>query len=370
MAAQRDWYEKDFYKILGVPEDASEKEITKAYRKLAREFHPDTNPGNAAAEEKFKEISSAYDVVGDPTKRKEYDEVRRLGPMAGGFGPGGGGAGGFGGFDVGDLIGNLFGRGGGRGRGGAGAGPQRGGDIEAELTLSFTDAVHGLTTTLSLVSEATCSTCNGSGARPGTSPRLCQICGGRGSTDDNQGPFSFSSTCYACGGKGRIIDTPCATCSGNGVERRPREVKVRIPPGVDNQQKIRLKGRGQPGRNGGPAGDLIVLCKVQPHRVFGRDGMNLLLKVPVTFAEAALGDEIDIPLLDGARTTLRLPPGTQNGSRQRVKGKGVETAKGTGDLIVTFEVAVPTKLSGAQRKALESFASATKESPRAHLEVV
>jgi molecular chaperone DnaJ len=368
VAPQREWFEKDYYKVLGVAADASEKDMTKAYRKLARQFHPDANPGNSAAEERFKEISAAYDVIGDPTKRTEYDEARRIGPMSGGFGGGSGSSpGGGGGFDVGDLLGNLFGRG---NRRGGGAGPARGGDIEAELTLSFTDAVHGLTTTLSLVAETACATCRGSGARPGTSPRLCQVCGGRGVTDDNQGPFSFSSPCYACAGRGRVIDDPCPTCTGTGVERRPREVKVRIPAGVDHEQRIRLKGRGEPGRNGGPAGDLIVLCRVQPHRVFGREGLNLLLRVPVTFSEAALGSEIDIPLLDGTRATVRLSAGTQNGSRQRIKGKGVETSRGTGDLIVTFEIAVPMKLTAAQRKAVESLAHATAESPRAYLEVV
>ncbi len=363
MAPQREWFEKDYYKTLGVKPDAADKDITKAYRKLARQFHPDTNPGNAAAEEHFKEISAAYDVVGDPTKRSEYDEARRLGP-SGGFGPpptdGGGG--------LGDLFSNLFTRG--RSGSGRGAGPQRGGDIEAELTLSFTDAVHGLTTNLSLVADTSCTTCSGSGAAPGTAPRLCQVCGGRGVTEENQGPFSFSSPCYACGGRGRIVETPCPTCRGTGTERKAREVKVRIPAGVDDQQRIRLKGRGQPGHNGGPAGDLIVLCKVQPHAVFGRDGRNLLLRLPVTFPEAALGAEIDVPLLDHSRTTIRLAPGTQNGSRHRVKGRGVETAKGTGDLIITVVVVVPAKLTSAERKAVEALAAATKQSPREFLEAV
>jgi molecular chaperone DnaJ len=368
MAPQREWFEKDYYKVLGVAADAADKDVTKAYRKLARQWHPDANPNDPTAEDRFKEISAAYDVIGDATKRAEYDEARRHGPMAGGFGGAPGGGGGGGGFDVNDLLGNLFGRGG--GRRGQGAGPQRGADLEAELTLSFSDAVGGLTTTLQLVSDTQCSTCAGSGARPGTSPRLCQVCGGRGVTEENQGPFSFSSPCYACSGRGRIIDQPCTTCSGSGVERRPREVKVRIPAGVDDQQKIRLKGRGQPGRNGGPAGDLIVLCKVHPHAVFGRDGQHLTLRLPVTFAEAALGAEISVPLLDRTRTGIRLQPGTQNGSRLRVKGKGVTNAKGSGDLIVTVEVAVPTKLNSAERKAVEALRNAGKDSPRAHLEVM
>ncbi|MGE0877259.1 MAG: molecular chaperone DnaJ [Acidimicrobiia bacterium] len=383
MAPQREWFEKDYYKVLGVPEDAPAKDITKAYRKLARQFHPDANPDNTAAEERFKEISAAYDVIGDETKRKEYDEVRKLGPMGAGFGggPGAGGPG-MGGFrfdvggdnDFGDIFGNLFGGRGRRGGGGGGAGsargagPQRGNDIEAELKMSFTDAVSGLTTTLQLIADAACSTCNGSGAKPGTSPRVCQVCRGRGVTDDNQGLFSFSKPCYACNGNGVIVDSPCPTCRGTGIEHRPREVKVRIPPGVDDGQRIRLKGRGAPGRNGGAPGDLFVTVKVQGHQRYGRDGNNLTLRVPVTLAEAALGADISVPLLDGTRVTLRIKPGTQPGTKQRVKGKGVETAKGTGDLVVTFDLAVPTKLSSAERKALEDLQKATKESPRAHLE--
>ena len=381
MTAQREWYEKDYYKILGVSDTATAKEITKAYRKLARESHPDANPGNDAAENRFKEISAAYDVVGDDAKRKEYDEVRRLGP-AGGFGPGGGGGfggGGFGGgqpggfnFNVGaeglgDVLGGMFGRGG-RGRGAsAGAGPQRGEDLEASLTLDFVDAAHGLTTTLYLTSDAQCSSCHGSGAKPGTNPRTCSQCGGRGVVDDNQGFFSFSTPCRVCQGRGVVIDSSCPTCRGNGVEKRPREVKVRLPAGVADGQRIRLKGRGGPGRNGGPAGDLMVECRVQPHKLFGRDGSNLTLRVPVTFAEAALGSEIDVPTLDGQRVTLRLKHGTQTGSRHRVKGKGIETAKHTGDLIVTVDVQVPHSLTDEQTRAIEALAAATTVLPRAHL---
>ncbi len=366
MAPQREWFEKDYYKVLGVSDTASAKEITKSYRRLARQFHPDANQGDPQSEERFKEISSAYDVVGDETKRKEYDEARRLGPV-GGFagGPGGG-------FNfeaeggLGDLLGNLFGK---RRGSSQGSGPRRGPDLEAELTLSFADAVHGLTTTLQLVSDVACTTCHGTGARPGTSPRLCQVCGGRGVTDENQGLFSFSQPCYACQGRGSFIDSPCATCGGSGTERRAREVKVRIPAGVDNGQRIRLAGRGGPGRNGGPPGDLFVTCRVQPHRLFSREGNNLLVHVPVTFAEAALGSDVDVPLLEGGRVTLRLKAGTQPGTRQRVKGKGVATAKNTGDLVVTFDIAVPTKLSSPERKAIEELAKLGGPSPRAHLEV-
>ena len=371
MTAQREWYEKDYYKVLGVPDSATPKEITKAYRKLARELHPDANPGNAKAEERFKEVSAAYDVLGDEAKRKEYDEVRRLGPMAG-FGSGGGPAGGGQTFNVGadglgDLLGQMFGRGRRGGGASAGRGPQRGADYEATLTLDFADAVRGITTTLFLTTDAQCTTCTGSGARPGTTPRVCSRCGGRGVIDDNQGPFSFTSPCTGCAGRGVVIDQPCATCSGTGAEKRQRDVQVRIPAGVDDRQKVRLKGKGGPGRNGGPAGDLIVECQVHPHRLFGRDGSNLTVRVPVTFAEATLGGDIDVPTLDGSRVTLRLRPGTQSGSRHRVKGKGVVTPKAEGDLIVTVDVQVPTELTDQQRAAIEALAAATTVSPRAHL---
>ncbi len=277
MAAQREWFEKDYYRVLGVAETATAKEITKAYRKLARDSHPDTHPGDAAAEDRFKEVSAAYDVLGDETKRKEYDEVRRLGPV-GGFGPGGpgGGPGGttfnVGADGLGDLLGQMFGRGRRGGGASAAGGPQRGADVEATLTLDFADAVRGLTTTLYLTTDAQCGTCNGSGAKPGTSPKVCSRCGGRGVVDDNQGFFSFSSPCQACAGRGVTIESPCPTCRGAGVEKRQREVQARIPAGVADGQKIRLKGRGAPGRNGGPAGDLIVECHVVAHPRFGRDG--------------------------------------------------------------------------------------------------
>src|ERR687891_535487 len=290
MAPQREWFEKDYYRVLGVSDTASQKDIRSAYRKLSRQYHPDANPGDTAAEERFKEVSAAYDVVGDPEKRKEYDEVRRLGPMGG-----------------------MFGRA--RRRGGAGAGgvrgtgPHRGQDLEAELHLSFEDAVHGLTTTVHLTSDAACSTCHGTGARPGTTPRTCPICNGRGVVDDNQGFFSFSSPCPECAGRGYTVDEPCPTCRGSGVERRPREVKVRIPVGVDDGQRIRLRGRGIPG-------------------------------------------------------------GTRSGRTFRVRGKGVPGRRRTGDLLVTVEVAVPQKLSAEERRVVEALAAVTDgSSPRAHLGV-
>ena len=375
MAPQREWFDKDYYKTLGVPEGASQKDITKAYRKLARENHPDANPGDPSAEERFKEISSAYDVVGDEAKRKEYDEVRKMGPMGAPFGggPGGPGSGSFtfnAGDGLGDILGNLFGRGarGGAGAAGRGVGPRRGEDLVATLRLSFTDAVHGVTTSLQLTSEAACSVCHGTGAKPGTSPHVCPTCGGRGVIDDNQGFFSFSTPCTTCHGQGVVVDDPCPNCRGTGVERRPREVKVRIPAGVADGQRIRLKGRGAPGRNGGPPGDLFVECSVEPHPLFGRDGDDLTLRVPITYPEAVLGADIQVPTLDAGKVRIRLKPGTQPGSKHRVKGKGIATKKHTGDLIVSLDVAVPRKPTDAEKAAVESLREAETTSPRAYLE--
>lgn len=362
MAAQREWFEKDYYAVLGVSKDASEKDITKAYRRLARQFHPDANPGDASAEEKFKEISAAYDVVGDNVKRPEYDEVRRAGPMNG-FGGGQNMSFDMGGEGMGDIFSQMFGGGGGRRGGASGVGPQRGKDIQTTLTLEFADAAHGLTTSLHLTADAQCTTCAGSGARPGTSPKRCSACGGRGSTADNQGMFSFSSPCRSCSGRGTIIEFPCATCKGAGMERRPREVNVRIPAGVSDGQRIRLKGRGSPGRNGGPAGDLFVECHVAAHAIFAREGQNLLVRIPVSFTEAVLGSTISVPTLEGPDVSLKLKAGTQSGSRHRVKGKGITSGSKTGDLIVTVDVAVPTSLTDAEKEAVEKL-HAVLESPR------
>jgi molecular chaperone DnaJ len=369
---QHDWLEKDFYKILGVSSDVSDKELTKAYRKLARKYHPDANPNDPEAEDRFKAVSEAYDVLGDPEKRKEYDEVRRLGP--GVFGPGAGAGGGGGGFnfdvgDLSDLLGDMFGGGGGRRRPGTapGTGPRRGDDLEAELHLSFDEAVEGVTTQVHLTSDTACTTCRGSGSAPGTTPQVCTRCGGRGVLDDNQGFFSFSQPCDRCGGRGRVVVEPCSTCRGSGIERKPRQVKVRIPAGVRDGQKIRLKGRGTPGRNGGPAGDLYVTVRVAGHRVFGRSGDNLTLDLPVTFAEAALGAKVKVPTLEGSTVTLKIPSGTPAGKTFRVRGRGVKGAKKTGDLLVTIVVDVPSELTEAQRSAIEALAGATPASPRDHL---
>jgi molecular chaperone DnaJ len=361
MAPQREWFEKDYYATLGVSREASAKEVTKAYRKLARRLHPDANPGDAAAEARFKEVSAAYGVIGDDDKRSEYDEVRAMGPMGGFGGPGGqggmGGPGGMGGgFDLGDLFGGLFGQGGGMGgRGGQAA--RRGTDLETRLTLSFEEAVQGITTTINLVSDAPCSTCSGSGARPGTSPRTCDACGGQGVQAENQGPFSFSRPCGQCGGRGRMVDDPCGSCRGAGIEQRPRGIKVRIPAGVEDDQRIRLKGRGEPGR-GGPAGDLYVVVAVAPHELFERRGADLTLTVPITYPEAVLGAEVSVPTLDDGPVTLKVPAGTRSGRTFRVKGRGVRTRRRNGDLLVTVEVHVPEATTDGERSAVEALAEA------------
>ncbi|WP_116995536.1 molecular chaperone DnaJ [Desertimonas flava] len=365
MAAQREWFEKDYYKVLAVSPTASPKEITKAYRKLARELHPDANPGDAAAEERFKEVSVAYDVLNDPATRAEYDEVRTLGPTAGGR-PGGGGFR----FNVNDMrdragdasgLGDLFGQMFRQQRGGAasGVGPRRGEDVRAQLTMDFADAAFGLTTTLHLTTDAQCSVCHGSGAKPGTMPKVCPTCGGRGVVDDNQGLFSFSAPCPRCHGAGTIIEDPCPACRGSGTEKRDRQVQARIPAGVNDGQTIRLKGRGAPGFNGGPPGDLLVDINVAPDLHFGRNGLDLTVRVEIDFWQAALGDVIGVPTLRGPDVTLRVKPGTQSGSRHRVKGKGIATKKGTGDLIVTIDVAVPRHLTKEQREAIEALKAAS-----------
>lgn len=362
MAPQREWFEKDYYKTLGVSSTATAKEITSAYRKLAKKHHPDTNPGS---DETFKAITAAYDVLGNAERRKEYDEVRAMGPAAGGFGGGSGGGfpGGFGGGgsyrvedmgDLGDLFGGLFGRGRGRGT----AGPQRGSDVESELHLSFEDAVSGVTTSVNLTTDARCSTCAGSGAAPGSRPDACRRCRGTGTLQDDQGLFSLSQVCPDCSGRGTVVTDPCPTCRGSGAEHRNRAVKVRLPAGVEDGQRIRVKGKGASGRNGGPAGDLYVVARVGRHNLFGRKGRNITLTVPVGFAEAALGTTLTVPTL-GQSVTLRIPAGTPSGRTFRVKGRGVPSGKKTaaGDLLVTVEVAVPTELSDEQRAAVEALAT-------------
>ncbi|MGI8752776.1 MAG: molecular chaperone DnaJ [Acidimicrobiales bacterium] len=359
MAPQREWFEKDYYKVLGVSDQASEKEIAKAYRKLAKQYHPDANPG---AEDQFKDVSAAYDVLGDTARRKEYDEVRRgcpaSNPFAGAGAPWAGGPGSFRVDDLGDLLGNIFGRGG-AGRAGRPqarpAGPHRGQDLETGLHLSFDDAVHGVTTTVNVTSDIACHTCGGTGAKPGTAPVVCPICSGRGVINDNQGLFSFSQPCQACGGTGFRVEQPCPTCHGAGTEHRARQVKVRIPAGVTDGQRIRVKARGDAGRNGGPPGDLYVVVHTAPDRRFGRRGTkDLTLTVPVSYPEATLGTTITVPTLERP-VSLKVPAGTRSGRTFRVRSHGVPVSSGVGDLFVTVEVAVPAQLTDEQREAVEGL---------------
>jgi molecular chaperone DnaJ len=382
MPPQREWFEKDYYQVLGVDSGASDKDIQRAYRKLAKQYHPDANAGDASAEERFKEISAAHDVLGDADRRKEYDEVRQMvasGGGRGGFGPGGFGPGFEGatfhfdeGMGLGDLFGGLFGnRGGGRGRGRTrAAAPQRGDDLQSELHLDFLDAVHGVTTSVGVTSDAACSVCGGTGAEPGTVPDVCPSCGGTGAVAVDQGPFSFSEVCPRCAGRGRVIEHPCKKCKGTGVERRRRDVKVRIPAGVSDGQRIKVKGRGAAGRNGAPPGDLYVVVHVRPHEIFGRSGRtHLTVKVPITFTEAALGTQVKVPTL-GAPVTVKVKPGTQSGTTVRVRGRGITPAKGDpGDLLVTFEVVVPSELSDDERAAIEALGEQLTANPREHLGV-
>jgi molecular chaperone DnaJ len=381
----RDFLEKDYYKALGVPKDAKPAEIKKAYRKLARQFHPDANKGDSAAEERFKEVSEAYDVLSDDKRRKEYDEARTLfgaggfgrrGAPTGAGGPGGGGyafdlgdlfgqPGGQGAGGIGDVLGGLFG-----GRaGGRTSSPRRGADMESEVMLSFQDAVDGVTVPLRMASDKPCPSCHGTGGRNGALPTQCPICLGTGQTTRNQGGFAFAEPCRNCRGRGLVVEDPCPTCHGSGRALGTRTLNVRIPAGVRDGQRIRLKGKGAPGERGGPSGDLIVTVHVQPHRLFGRKGDNLTLTLPVTFPEAALGAEIKVPTLSGSPVTLRIPAGTTNGRTFRVKGRGVTRKDGTkGDLLVTADVVVPAKLDSSGKKAVEALRDATTgEDPRAGL---
>ncbi|MGW1255726.1 molecular chaperone DnaJ [Streptomyces sp. NPDC002513] len=378
----KDFIEKDYYKVLGVPKDATEAEIKKAYRKLAREFHPDANKGNAKAEERFKEISEANDILGDTKKRKEYDEARALFGN-GGFRPGPGAGGSFN-FDLGDLFGGQPGAGGNFGGGlgdvfgglfnrGGGAGtrtqPRRGQDIESEVTLSFMEAVDGATVPLRMSSQAPCKACSGTGDKNGT-PRVCPTCVGTGQVSRGSGGgFSLTDPCPDCKGRGLIAENPCEVCHGSGRAKSSRTMQVRIPAGVSDGQRIRLRGKGAPGERGGPAGDLYVVVHVNAHPVFGRKDDNLTVSVPVTFAEAALGAEVRVPTLGGSPVTLKLPPGTPNGRTLRARGKGAVRKDGTrGDLLVTVEVNVPKDVSGKARDALEAYREATAgDDPRAEL---
>lgn len=365
MAPQREWLERDYYATLGVAKDATADEIKKAYRRLAREHHPDARPDDARAEARFKEIGEAYAVVGDPATRKEYDELRRLGAAGYGGIPGGagfpGGPGGFGGADLGDLLGQMFGAGGGPGRARARSGrgrPRRGADVETDLHLTFEDALSGISTTLNVTTDGPCATCKGSGAAPGSSRVTCTGCGGTGETVVDQGMFSFAQPCGRCGGAGTVVETPCRTCSGSGRVLTPRRIQVRIPAGVRDGATVRVAGRGQAGRDGGPAGDVLVRVRVADHPLFGRRGDDVTLELPLTFAEAALGTTVAVPTPSGASRRIRIPAGTQPGKVLRLRGEGAPRTRGagSGDLLVTVRVEVPERLDAEQERLVRELA--------------
>ena len=371
----KDWLEKDYYSVLGVSKDASAEEIKKAYRKLARENHPDQNPGNPEAEKRFKAASEANDVLGDAQKRKQYDAERSF--FGGGFrfprgGTQGGGpsmedmfrnAGG-----PGDLFGGLFAQGGRRSA--STRGPRRGSDIEGEATISFSDAVEGVTVPLQLVSDAACETCRGTGARAGSVPKVCPTCEGSGmQTSTSGGVFAVTEPCHDCRGRGMVIEDPCPVCQGSGRGRSTKQINVRIPAGVNDGARIRLRGRGGAGANGGPAGDLYVVVHVSEHPMFGRTGDHLTVTVPVTYVEAVLGAEIEVPTLSSAPVRVKIAPGTPNGRVLRVRGRGVGRKDGShGDLLVTVEVTVPAQVDEGAREALQSYAARVHEpNPRTAL---
>ena len=360
----------DLYKVLGVSEKASDEEIKKAYRKLARRYHPDRNPDDAEAEERFKEVQSAYDTLSDPEKRKQYDQGGMFAGFGGGPGTGGpGGAGPFGGgggfsANLGDIF-SMFGRGG-------GAEPQqmRGRDLETEVHLSFDQAVNGAQVSVNVPKAERCRTCGGSGAEPGTSPVTCPRCEGRGSISQSQGFFSISEPCPQCGGSGELIENPCRTCGGSGLTEQTKRYKVNIPAGVKEGSRIRLAGKGEAGPRGGPPGDLFVTTRVASSPVFRRlDGGNLEVTVPITVAEAIGGATIEVPTLEG-RKRIKVAPGTRHGTIQRLRGEGPPKPRGggRGDIRYRLEIEVPTELSDEQREAVEKLAETLNGSdPRAEL---
>jgi molecular chaperone DnaJ len=347
---------KDLYETLGVARGASQDEIKKAYRKLARQYHPDANPGDASAEERFKEVQGAYDVLSDPEKRKQYD---RFGAANGRPGPGGGFT--FGeGFDfadlgdLGDIFGGLFGRGRAQQQRG-----QRGRDLEVEVNLSFEDSLHGVETKIPVELETACRECGGSGAKPGTAPKLCPECHGRGVKAESQGLFALSQPCPRCRGNGTVIEDPCPKCRGTGRERRTKRYTVKIPAGVKDGSRIRLRGKGEAGWGGAEAGDLFVVTRVAPSKVYTRRGDDLVVDVPVPYSDAALGAKAEVPTPDGP-VTVKVKPGTTDGTLLRVKGKGAPKLKGSGrgDLLARVKLSVPKKLNKKQRELFEELKKA------------
>ncbi|PYO05108.1 MAG: molecular chaperone DnaJ [Gemmatimonadetes bacterium] len=368
---------KDFYSVLGVSSNASQDEIKKAYRKLAKKYHPDANANDAKAGERFKEISEANNVLGDPGKRKQYDEMRRLGAFdGGGFGGFGGarssragarGAAGGGAqtinfqdFDIGGLggLGDLFSSmfGGGETRQTRQRGPEKGQTVEANLEIPFRTAARGGKVPIDLEVSEECGTCHGSGAAPGTSLRICPECNGRGVISFGQGGFAVNRPCPVCLGRGQVPTEPCPTCHGTGEVRAKRKVLINVPPGVDTGSKIRLKGQGGKGTQNGPAGDLIITFNVQPDKFYRRDGLDVIATVPLNIAQATLGTKISVRTLDGKKVAIRIPPGTPSGKRFRIRGQGIQKGDKKGDLIVEVSIRVPEKLSEEQERMMKEFA--------------
>ena len=336
----------DLYGALGVPKNASADELKKAYRSLARRHHPDRNPGDSSAEERFKEVQGAYDVLSDPEKRKQYDSGARP------FGPGSAGTFGFEGFDLGDLFGGVFG-----GRAGRGASrAERGADLEAVVHLSFEDSLKGAEVRVPVDVDTACPTCGGSGAQPGTSPKVCPECGGRGVRSEAQGLFALSQPCPRCRGNGTIVEKPCPSCRGAGRERATKRYAVKIPAGSRDGTRIRLSGKGEAGRHGGPPGDLHVVTRVTPSPLYERRGADLVVDVPVTYPEAALGATVEVPTPDGA-VSLKIPAGSQHGKLLRIRGRGAPklSGGGKGDVLARLKLTVPAKLTKAEREALEAL---------------
>jgi molecular chaperone DnaJ len=343
---------KSLYESLGVSKNASPDEIKKAYRKLVREVHPDRNPGN---EERFKEVQGAYDVLSDPEKRKQYDRLGSVNGRPEGFAPGGTTFD-FGEFDLGDIFGGLFG-----GRGGSAQQQrgQRGNDVEVEVRVSFEDALQGVQTTVPVQLELACHTCHGTGAAPGTAPVKCPQCDGTGVVATSQGLFALQQPCPRCRGMGSIVESPCTTCKGSGRERRTKRFTVKIPAGVKDGTRIRLKGKGEAGYGGAPAGDLYVLTRVEPSRVYERRGDDLVIQVPVPFATAALGGNVEVPTPEGA-VSLKIPSGSEDGKLLRIKGRGAPHLKGSGkgDVLARVRIEVPKRMNKKQRELLEELRKA------------
>ena len=361
---------RDYYEVLGVSRGASEDEIKKAYKKMARKYHPDLNPGDKTAEEKFKEVNEAYEVLSDADKKARYDQFGFAGvDPSYGAGAGGGayGAGGFDFGDLGDIFGSFFGGGFGGGRRTNPNAPQRGESIRMSIAISFEEAAFGCEKAVTVERYETCDTCHGNGCAPGTSPEVCPDCHGTGTVQVRRqtpmGVFATSSPCPKCGGKGRIIHQPCKDCRGSGMVRKKKTIQASIPAGIDNGQTISIRGQGNAGKNGGPAGDLLITITVRPHELFRREGTSVLCEAPITFTQAVLGAELEIPTIDG-KVKYTLPEGTQSGTTFRLKGKGIPSinGRGRGDQYVTVYIETPKNLNKEQKEALKKFAETMGES--------